>query len=126
MDSRDIAYLLATALQKKLSKGHVGVRIEALPSGRLIIEYVYRVDRFIAQTAYTEGFFDVQTKEHLSWLGTTIRTQLEQRLLWKQPKVYDNGIHDPSTPTHASSSHASSPDKTRRPRAAKVSLESIP
>lgn len=78
-----LVYRMAAALQKKVGNHLVGVKTEILPlTGRLVICFTLSDEREWVGIAYTESYFETHTKEHITWLVTTIYKQLKDSLEW--------------------------------------------
>ena len=87
MSVKDIAYKIAVALQKKFPAYTLGVRVETLKSDRLLFEYTLGTEtEVVAQTAYSEGFFEDLDKDKVNWLANRIYTELKQREEWTNRK----------------------------------------
>jgi hypothetical protein len=57
--------------------------METLPNtSRLVVEYTLSDALHEVSTAYTQSFFEIETKEHLNWLVTQIFIQLKNQLDW--------------------------------------------
>ncbi len=83
MDAKEAAYKIAYALQKKLSKHIVGVRIEELTEGVNLFEFTLSEGgNAISTTAYSQSYFESEDSKHFNWLATTIYTELTQRYEW--------------------------------------------
>lgn len=83
METRDVAYAIATALQKKFTDGMLTVHICAIGvNGVLLYEFRYRKGALVVGTAYTESYFELNESKQASWVAKRILEELRQRMEW--------------------------------------------
>ena len=82
MNSTELAYKIAGAVQRKNPTLEISVVTVGFPSGRKVFEYIGREGDYMASSAHSEGFFEEFTIPHAKWLAGVINEQINQRLEW--------------------------------------------
>ena len=82
MNSVELAYKIAGAIQRKNPSLEICVVTVGFPSGRKVFEYIGRDGHFTGSSAHSEGFFEEFTIPHAKWLAGVINEEINQRLEW--------------------------------------------
>jgi hypothetical protein len=83
--STDVVYAIAGALQKKFKDHVVAVASECIgKDNRMLFSFKLRAVDQIAETAYSEGFFESKDPAQINWLAKRVYEELNQRIAWKR------------------------------------------